>query len=74
MIPHRSGDNDCPICCDRPCDRRADCSGQHEFCSVCIQQWRAQTVMKAQQGTTCPHWIKSHQNIAEVVELVDTLS
>ena len=54
QAPSPSGDNDCPICCDRPCDRRADCSGQHEFCSVCIQQWRAQTVMKAQQGTTCP--------------------
>jgi len=51
---HETIDNECPICCDRPVDRRADCPGSHEFCSVCIQNWKSQTVMKSQKGTSCP--------------------
>ena len=64
--PSASRDNECPICCDRPSDRRANCKGKHEFCSVCIQQWRAQTVLKAQQGTFCPC---CREPITEVTDL-----
>ena len=44
----------CPICLERPNRLRADCAGSHEFCSECMQQWRRQTVLKADTSTKCP--------------------